>query len=69
MTEQHEAEVECPHCRTQVKVPAAPPGLPTKTAMRLRFDTLGTQIQCPHCGQPFVHRAKQSQSTPASNNR
>ncbi|MGE3315958.1 MAG: hypothetical protein AB7O26_12665 [Planctomycetaceae bacterium] len=58
MTENSESHLDCPNCHNEVRI-RNQASIQISHAMRLRFDTLGTQVNCPHCRQPFLLRARQ----------
>ncbi len=59
MAENSDSRFVCPNCQNEVRMEANALGQ-ISHAVRLRLDTFGTQVNCPHCGQPFVLRANHS---------
>lgn len=57
MLDNADVPMVCPNCRTNVALKQSSIPDQISAAMRLRLNTFGTQVQCPHCRQPFVHRA------------
>jgi len=48
--------ISCPNCGGEIMVPSGPWVPQFLATLKLRFDTIGTQMHCNQCRKSFLHR-------------